>query len=710
MGSDETGMDRKERNQGKAMKRSRQTIWMGAVVLLMAMASPSAADFRTGQSVQGYTGLLNTPNAFVSDIGTIDLTFSDHLEPNRRRLSDAENYLFSVGFLPFLEVGGRFTEEHPDGIRDLSANAKVHIPLSRLSPHLPHLGIGVQDMGGGSTHFQTTYGVFTQTFAPLRLSLGYGAGPDRLDGVFGGAELRVFDWLHILGEYDTEETHTGIRLMSPKGVLPLPVDLGITAKTSLDHDPGRFDIAVSMRIHLGGRDQETVTADHPAPEPTTSEAVPPPRRKPSAPIPSSRREPAEEIDSTLDHLQAVLATAGFENIDVGLSADKTIHVAYGNHRFNHNMLDGLGVAMGLTAANGPAEAKAYAFTVRRLDIPMLTVSVPADVCQAFFAPDAVSAEARSVFASGLSVSTDTGIDDPQLEHTAGDNFRSGRFKPRILLYPGLKTFLGTDLSAFDYLVSLKAEARSHLWTGALLSARLDLPVWWSENFDDDEAFETHRDDPQLDRLMVHQAFRPRSDLMTLFSVGMYTPDHYGLLNETQWRPGNGNHRFGFRLGYFEDDETQVDRDIYLGSYRYHFDFLDIDIEGIYGQYWHGDRGVTAQIRRFFGDTAISFFYRHIGTDTGERAAGIRISLPLTPRRDMAPRWFQVRGADRWTYEHQTTIAESGEANPITTDIGVIPQPSVNIDRMFYNDDRFRPEYIKDGVWRMREAYLRWGIR
>ena len=690
------------------MKRSRQTIWMGAVLLLMTMASPSAAEFRTGQSVQGYTGILNTPNAFVSDIGALDLTFSDHLEPNRRRLSDAENYLFSIGFLPFLEVGGRFTEEHPDGIRDLSANAKVHIPLSRFYPYLPHLGIGVQDMGGGSTHFQTTYGVLTQTFAPLRLSLGYGAGPDRLEGVFGGAELRVFDWLHILGEYDTEETHTGVRLMSPKGVLPLPVDLGITAKTSLDHDPGRFDVAVSMRIHLGGADREAASSDHSVSEPTASNADALSGRKPSTSVTSSREEAAEGIDPSLDKLQSVLATAGFENIDVGLAPDKTLHVAYENHRFNHDMLDGLGVVMGLTAANGPAEAEAYAFTVRRLEIPMLTVSVPADVCQAFFTPDAVSAETRKAFVSGLSVSTDTGMGRTPMEQTAAGEYHSGRFKPRILLYPGLKTFLGTEVSAFDYLISLKAEARSHLWTGGLLNARLDLPVWWSENFDDDETFEGHRDDPQLDRLMVHQAFRPRSDMMTLFSAGMYTPDHYGLLNETQWRPGNGNHRFGFQVGYFEDDETREDRDIYLGSYRYHLDFLDLDLEGIYGQYWHGDRGVTAQMRRFFGDTAISFFYRHIGTDTGERAAGIRISLPLTPRRDMAPRWFQVRGADRWTYEHQTTIAESGERNPITTDIGVIPQPSVNIDRMFYNDDRLRPEYIKDGVLRMREAYLRWG--
>ncbi len=71
-----------------------------------------------------------------------------------------------------------------------------------------------------------------------------------MEGVFGGAEIRVFDWLHLLGEYDTKESNFGIRLLTPENLFNFPVSLGFTAKTS-DYDYSEFDLAFMMELPLG---------------------------------------------------------------------------------------------------------------------------------------------------------------------------------------------------------------------------------------------------------------------------------------------------------------------------------------------------------------------------------------------------------------------------------------------------------------------------
>ncbi len=72
-----------------------------------------AEDFGNPACFQGYTGILNTPNAEITEAGFIYPVFSNQLEETRRHMDSAENYMFSIGMLPFLELGGRLTEEHP---------------------------------------------------------------------------------------------------------------------------------------------------------------------------------------------------------------------------------------------------------------------------------------------------------------------------------------------------------------------------------------------------------------------------------------------------------------------------------------------------------------------------------------------------------------------------------------------------------------------
>jgi len=248
-----------------------------------------------------------------------------------------------------------------------------------------------------------------------------------------------------------------------------------------------------------------------------------------------------------------------------------------------------------------------------------------------------------------------------------------------------------------------------LWWGAVLNARWDIPVYWTDNFDDRKPWRRYRNDAQMENLMLHQSFKLMPGLMTMFSAGMYIKDYNGIMNETMYTSPAGNHRIRFKAGYFEEDNSrkEITREIYLGSYRYYLEGLDLSLEGTYGQYWYEDTGYLFKMKRFFRDTEVSMFYRHTGTDTGERAAGIVISFPMTPRRDMKPRFIQVRGTDRWTYEQQTTIAEEGDANPINTNIAIVPNTSHSLERSYYDHDRLHESYIRHHLWRLREAYLKW---
>ena len=107
----------------------------------------------------------------------------------------------------------------------------------------------MQDVGGGDKHLQTKYLVASEEFWRLRLSLGAGTGPDRMKGVFGGAEFRAFDWLYLIGENDTKETNVGGRLVTPD-LFGYPLNLQIMAKTSLDsqrRNTAPWDSASSFR-------------------------------------------------------------------------------------------------------------------------------------------------------------------------------------------------------------------------------------------------------------------------------------------------------------------------------------------------------------------------------------------------------------------------------------------------------------------------------
>lgn len=686
-------------------------------------------------SLQGYTGLLNIPNAAVTDQGKVVLFYSDQEESSKRDWLDREDsYVFSLGLLPCFEIGGRIT----DGagtlgwIRDLSANFKIKMPFIPEDSYLPDLAFGMQDVGGGAKNFQTKYLVASKEWWRLRFTMGYGFGPDRLDGAFGGLELKAFDWLYLLGEKDTSEANLGVRLVTPE-LGGWPISLQATAKSSLDHRSRDLEFGIGLQFALGADRHNR----QPAPAKAAATVAAGPSRNDSLVIASKTKQSPEpaSVEETaglpkrlavtaggvaaasvpdrvadgkpaaLQTLQEKLAADGFQNVRVGTDPEGALLVIeYENRRYNHNQLDGLGVVIGAVVDTVSPDFEILQLIVKVQGIRMLQLTAPLADFRSFLQ----NPDNEYQLDGALAITTAVTVDETVrfLDGKANPSF----LKSELFLAPALSTLVASDYGNFDYMLSLKPDLYVNLWPGAVLNARWDIPLDWSDVYDDGQVYGNSRKGSQFERLMLFQAVKVSPSVMLNLGAGYIIRDTYGTLNELMWTPGSGKHRFVLKHAYLDNTESTVSdekKSVYLGSYRYYSSPLDLYLIGTAGKFLDQDRGYRLELKRFFGDTAITIYFKDSQTAAEEHVqmGGVQFSIPLTFRRDMKPRIVQVKGSDEWNYAQETKIVSPGEANYLDTSIGVNPQPRYNLERIFYNRDRLTEDYVRKHLLRLRDAYL-----
>lgn len=690
-----------------------------------AQDDPEREPFHNGLALQGFTGILNTPSAHVAGEGELYGMYSNQQESRWRSSAQyQDNYMFSLGFFSFAEAGARLTARPGANSRDLSGSFKLSsAPFTREKPWLPVLAFGVQDLTGGSTLLSTKYAVLSQDLWRLRFSAGYGTGPDRMKGLFGGAELKAHDWVYLLCDYDTRETNLGVRVVTPE--LPfIPVRLTATAKTSLDYRPGNFDIAVGFSVPLDFRVRGRQTGNSAVPrlaaptpdeaagqvadQPAGQTAAEPPRQAPMVAPESASAAGTPQDATALKRLHHALVSAGMVNVRVG-TRGHTLVVAYENTVFNHNELDALGLVAGLACRASAGPLDTLEVVVKRRNLPVLRFAAALEDLRGFLDGAPAALDRFRVELPGAA--------EPEAEFLAADP-NSGALDTSLVLAPGLTTFIGTEYSPFDYLLSLKPELTTQLWTGAQLHARWDIPLSWSENLDDGKPYRSSRNTSQMERLMLYQALKPWPAVTVNLGGGMVVHDRYGMLNEALWSPGEGEHRFRISQGWTQDGDTRRRSQLLLGSYRYYFAPLDLSLEGTAGRFWSEDEGFALELKRFWEDTAVSVYYKNSkGTDDKRwQAVGLQFSFPLTPRRDMKPRLkLQVRGSDEWSYAQETTLKNNnvnslrGNLNYLAPyPLAINPQPAPSAARSLYNRDRLSPAYVRQHLGRLREAWQKFG--
>ncbi|MDB6078965.1 MAG: hypothetical protein JWO82_2712, partial [Akkermansiaceae bacterium] len=103
----------------------------------------------------------------------------------------------------------------------------------------------------------------------------------------------------------------------------------------------------------------------------------------------------------------------------------------------------------------------------------------------------------------------------------------------------------------------------------------------------------------------------------------------------------------------------------------------------------------------FSDVAVQVYVRRskFSNSAARNMAGLELSVPLGPRRDMNPSWFQVTGTPRFSHSIETVVG--GGPNAVTTGYGVLP-PVPTLDAV-HNSDRSGLAYFEDNLHRVREA-------
>ena len=139
----------------------------------------------------------------------------------------------------------------------------------------------------------------------------------------------------------------------------------------------------------------------------------------------------------------------------------------------------------------------------------------------------------------------------------------------------------------------------------------------------------------------------------------------------------------------------------LGTYRYYVAPTRTYVEVTGGQFMNNDDGFQLGLRQWFSDVAVQAYLRRSRFATGDRtSAGLELSIPLGPRRDMDPSGgFQVTGTPRFSHRLETVVG--GGANVVAPGGGLLPPvPSLELG---HNSDRASLIYFDDNVRRLRDA-------
>jgi hypothetical protein len=184
----------------------------------------------------------------------------------------------------------------------------------------------------------------------------------------------------------------------------------------------------------------------------------------------------------------------------------------------------------------------------------------------------------------------------------------------------------------------------------------------------------------------------------------------GADGQVRWEPGEGRHRLSADLGYFRNARYDP-LDLNLGprnarpllaSYRYSVAPTRTYLEATGGQFFYNDRGFQLGLRQWFGDVAVSVYYRRSRFQNApEREfVGLEFSIPIGPRRDAAIGSHLLAGGTP-RFSHAIETVARGGNNAIRPGFGLTtPVPSLDDE---FNSDRAGLIYFQDNVPRIRDA-------
>jgi hypothetical protein len=718
-------------------------------------AAPSAG-VNTGLSVQGYssTGVM-TPNAYTLPSGAVGLSY-DRQMPGA---PDPDGYNIQMGFglLDNLEMVGRLATNDlscnmfeagacpPAIIRDFSGSLKWQLPVPASWSGWPSFAVGATDLGGAATYFRSYYGVASQRFDDVEVSLGMASAKvptAPLDGLFGSIYWQAASWLGLSAEVVGGEAWMSARLQAPRAYTSWSIQpyFSVTQRISDSTltEKNWMGIGATMAFDLG---LPTLGPRDASASGAGGAAGGSPKGR-SLGVLSVAAAPSTQLVSNLE-------AAGFHKPLVQ-DAPNGLWVRVENTSYAWNLLDAAGAALGPVAAAYGTVNKPFVVEVSRRGIVLARLEGTSNCAYQFLTQGTltcsngspvrfVSAAGQSALAaSNASVTGTGGLGLAQGLRDFGAGFFSAQaFRPELILSPGLITGIGTEAGALDHDVALNANLILPLWTGAYLDVNRVVPSGMkSGDFQSGGAFYNSRFIAATDRKLVHQLARipvgdtlarlsygsifarPRAQGEGRFASGAIAPvtlsasDWQGWQFEAASQFFEGQLRLSVSQGDFTNEKAAAsatglskNREPSLASVRVApgaWPASHTEIQG--GTFWGGDKGYLITQRFWHGDTSFGVFFRKSRISSAEpytSFAGFQISVPLTPRvnRGLGP--VQLQGTNQFQYSVETKVLEKD--NRIVQGYGIIPRVGESLT-VFANRDRTGADYLNRSIYRLRDGY------
>ncbi|ELA7831104.1 YjbH domain-containing protein [Vibrio alginolyticus] len=692
---------------------AQKTIKTGIAALslpLLVSTSLTAQELATLPSNQSFTGLTFTPNAQSLNYGDFSFTYAQGL-PFRTAVQDLDSLKFSFGMFDGLEAHGRIvTDDYTSNCfydcgdtRDLSMSFKYQVPNFWGSENLD-FALGIQDLGGSANQFSTKYAVadYSFGFAPVRVSAGYGLsdiGLGVMDGPFGGIEYQPLSFLQVSGEYDAVEFNSSVKLFTPQGTLPYDVTASLSYQLYSGHNTDEQNIwnaALSVPLVTG----YTRSRDYSRNNLTLMEKL------------SLEQNKAKE--ASISALVSALRNEGFVNIQIGLLNQTTV-VALENRRYNHNQVDGLGVAMGIISSHlGQNAVSEVGGDSERIELfmlanqkPVVSVQVNSTCYQSFINGSAACED--------IKFTTRDLAEKLELVNWKTERVNSGALDSQLVFSPMVRHAVATEFGVYDYSFAMSSNLYTYLWSGAAVDVRHILPLAETDDYEKWGYFEDSAYENDIERAMLHQFFRlPYVDIANQVSIGLAKTDYIGARSESTWFSQSGAHALSLEMSYFqhvdEKDENgyeTLDRQTSLARYTFSMPEWDWQFNATAGEFWRGDVGAKLTTSHWFEDIEVSATYqvtKYKDTDE-EQFVAVSVKLPLTPWRDMSPGLLQVRGNEAYDFNVMTRVGNDvnflsdGQGDELIMDNSML--------RRYFNRGRYGSDYFEENKIRLRNAYLRY---
>ena len=664
---------------------------IATVLMLFPLQETRAqSDASVTRSSRGLPGLVVTPSATPVETGHFYLNvnslpdFEGFWTDPRFTLGTQHNGTLAFQLFSRLTVSAGVTDwrpvepvglyqvstewgsfEFPLRAIDLSAN--VQFLVSSENRVRPSLAVGIYDLTG-TGYQEARYLVASKSVASnVRVSAGYGLGPDLLDGVFAGAEWRPREWASMRGEWD------GLRFNGAVGLRPsLPGVLGRWVSDpqidALWSEGKGWYWALSMGLPWDPdevRGSWSGSGSRSVPSPSGAEA----RAWRSGP-----------------ELAVRLAEIGLERVGVILT-DSLVRVRYEDRVHLRSQADGLPDVVKLLAADGRGVGTRAEITLLSLGRPVLRVHVSAATLRALRG----GATLRAVWPEIVFGYPDTRGREELEWLTAGDSSPSW-LRADLVFRPTQATHLAWEKGLADARFGVRSTLEVPLRAGLHAAVGYHVPLWQSDGI---VVTRGPLPGPSVDLALLgfvlDRSLTPGSALALHWSGGRFNADRYGLRQQAALFLRDGSVRLDGDVAAVRSFEGGPKTLMAIAGARWLLPDGSTRLAVGGGRYLFGDFGVSGGVSRFFGDTNVDLTVRL--SEYGAQGS-FRVTLPLLGDRSPRRTVLRPRMASMWSHGQNSTLFNGGGPNTIAFDIAKGLRSDFEAWDRFMDRDRLSPAALR----------------